>query len=888
MKAFIFRHAYFFFAGIMACTAPLAASNEEELFVRRIIEFWKDQDFPFVKSQILQFQKQYPCSSYQDSLTAILGDLYWQEREYQTAMETYAQIKDPEWVNKTFSHRLDCLYHLERFNQLEMLLKNKISGENPLCLFYYAESLFNLAKQSEDLNRVKPLLKQALELYATLNGTPHELNSQLARAEIYSLLKDSQQAADIFFYLAEHHPQRKEEFLFNAAILQSQFNLIRAVDTYQQIIAMNGKRSPEAAILRAYALHDLGLFEQLIKESVDLEALVTKNQKPQLKFLLGFAEYRIGRYENAVEQLTPLLLESELKHEKNIRLALISCAYHLKNLTDLKNQAIQYERLYPNDASLPTIWYFQALSLKEAGELAEALNSFSQIHASDFDFDKREEVELERIQLLHRLSRWEDCREAALAFIEKFPESDLLAAVYPFIPTSTLRLLNRQDTFCATLREQLVDDLHLVMKVSEVFSNEQIAKHQALLGKTLYELKRYPEAIAVARQWIEKFPKDPLAYQTHLLLAACYYEGLADIKSFTMQTEQAFKLMPHHPDNGRLHLNLFSLYIQNDGRKAAEHLYAAMQSENITLTKDQLLWLANFYYDQVHVSGSEWIIEPLRDYRMVKWANHAINAYEKVMSQHDQLDALELFKLSNLYGCLNQLSTQIELLIQLIKQPTENPRLVSRAFFSLARAYERLGFSEEALSLYLFLASSSGATQDPFILNASKLHWSRLFFAGLTVEEKQPESLEIKQGLNFLKEVQIAKNLSYEPIHLEAALDYSFLQGEMAPQGKRSEHYLLQLVKFKEDFTSQEDIPSKDYHAQRMLKPEKDVTYQAYIKLMEAEIARLEGELGKKRSKTEAARSIYLELIKGKFAVSEYLVRKAQTGLQIIKEAGYD
>src|SRR5690606_23714161 len=67
--------------------------NKEEAFlVRRIAEYWKDQDFKVVKAQITDFLSLYPKSKINDHLRGILGDLFLQEGQYEEALSTYRMI----------------------------------------------------------------------------------------------------------------------------------------------------------------------------------------------------------------------------------------------------------------------------------------------------------------------------------------------------------------------------------------------------------------------------------------------------------------------------------------------------------------------------------------------------------------------------------------------------------------------------------------------------------------------------------------------------------------------------------------------------------------------------------------------------------------------------
>lgn len=151
-------------------------NSEEALFVRRILEFWKDKEIHLVKTQIPQFLQQYPESSYAESLRVILGDLYWREKNFETALKIYEEILSPANREKVLNNRIDCLFQLGRYeileNELKLLLP--LTGEPPqnneqaLRLYYYAA----IKKQSEP--------EVSLPIFKTLMESSEELSKEAA------------------------------------------------------------------------------------------------------------------------------------------------------------------------------------------------------------------------------------------------------------------------------------------------------------------------------------------------------------------------------------------------------------------------------------------------------------------------------------------------------------------------------------------------------------------------------------------------------------------------------------------------------------------------------------------------------------------------------------
>ena len=99
-------------------SAEKGGSSKENLALRRIAEYWKEGEFATVKSQIKSFLKKYPQSAYADSLNAMLGDLYFKEKNYVEALRAYDLICTEPFLQKTQFKHLYCLYEQKLFSDV--------------------------------------------------------------------------------------------------------------------------------------------------------------------------------------------------------------------------------------------------------------------------------------------------------------------------------------------------------------------------------------------------------------------------------------------------------------------------------------------------------------------------------------------------------------------------------------------------------------------------------------------------------------------------------------------------------------------------------------------------------------------------------------------------
>lgn len=341
----------------------------------------------------------------------------------------------------------------------------------------------------------------------------------------------------------------------------------------------------------------------------------------------------------------------------------------------------------------------------------------------------------------------------------------------------------------------------------------------------------------------------------------------------------AERYMTAYPEDKRsIHLSLFDAYLQlSDNDRAAEHLYQA----GPPLKQDNLFWLAGRWIEKGNLnallSGQEAALKPGTE----AWAKRAQENLKMALGENPSSGReREWFLLCTLDGCFQKRGDQIAGLESLLQLPLD-PSLKTLALYRLARAYEAEDNRPMAIKHYQTLID---AKPDPGLGNSAKLHWARLTIASLTKRDlNNPEVLAV---LKTLKDLQMRRQLQYEPVHLEAAIEYAAFRSSLEPHELQDEQHRQLLGRIKEEFTGQEGLWAKDYHASRKERPDKEVLYQAYMMLIDARRLQLEAKLAASKGQTldaqiksEAATGLYKSLIEGKFAVSKYLIDQAKSGL---------
>jgi len=893
------------------CTAQEYVSPEEALFVRRILEFWKDKENALVKSQVQQFLQQYPSSSYHDSLLVLVGDIFWNEKNYEKALSAYGDIQSKEHKEKVFNNCIDCLFHLKRYQTLSDMILPRISKKPPetneqaLWMYLYAEALLDQAKNAKDPLQVQNFHDMAREYFELLTETEHKLNARLALGEILVSLGNLKQAAENYKQTALLIPEKKGTMLLLAAQLQTKEDPEDALRIYATLLEEKDF-SNEAARNKMALMYEMEKYAQIISEAKALMQASSKEQQEIVDYYVGRSHFALNQYKEVIALFEPYIKKplKDEQQQKALLLALIASAYQLNQLDSLENWGKLYEKKFPDDEAKPRILYLRALAFKNSDHYAAAESLFGRLLKEHPTYEKAESAAFERALALYKQGKWSLSRQAFVAFAKDYPQSPLINTALQYISNASLQALELSEEKDKTLlRKQLLTDLMLVLKHPEGLKSDLKAKYQLKIARTLYDLKNYDEAIVALNAYVKQFPKDPSLYQGHLLLASCYREGKQDLTQFVKHSEKVLFLHADYPDKQKLRLNLFGAYLQlakNNPKeaeslheKAADHLYAVAIEDIDNLKQENALWLANRLYLKAKQQGNEFATETIQDPIAKDAAQKAIKVYVYALSKTPELNletlALEqeLFKLGTLYLWLNQPKDAREVFEQLYAQQNSHKEwawtLPSRTAFALANAHRLEGNAQQALDLYQGLMTQS-KPKDHGVASAAKLEWARLSFALLPNEKRNMEDAEMVAILKTLKDLQIKKILNQEPLHLEAAIDYAAFRSAIEPKENQVEQQRFLLLRAKEDFTSRTDLHSKDYYASRKEQPDKDLIYQAYMILIDAQILRLEATLAEQKgaisevqAKREASKSLYKSLTNGKFAVSKYLVDHAKS-----------
>jgi tetratricopeptide (TPR) repeat protein len=808
---------------------PKPSCEEEALFVRRILEFWRDREYSLADSQIEAFLNQFPSSRFTDHFLALRGDIALQEKKYEDALQLYHKINHAEFQKEIQLKKWQALYGLGRYVQLHNEIDASASDwmlldDEPR--FYLAEALFRLGVQENG----SAFFGQAVPLFESLGQSElYASHAKLALAEIYRLEGDQRKAAAFYLDLAEH--EQDEVILFHAAYQLLHCNSKEAGLILKKVALGHSQHSQDAACHWLLFLAENKEWDTLLEERELFLTRCGEAKLPLVYFYLGQISYEKKIYTQALEDLKKCIGSTlPPQHEKKALFTLLACAQELKQWEVCESCFDELITLFPEVQ--PQALFLLAYAYQKGEELGRALKLYERLLRQFPECDYSEQTRYARIALLACQKKYREAHEELLSFLQLYPQSQKKNELLRMAIDLTIRQVELgEDVFV-----QLADAMQQAIDAN-CFSSEEKRTYELLLAKAYLKIERVNAALQLLHRMEECDP---------LLLAHCYIkEGTSPDKVILYGEEALLK----HSDEAKLHIYLFNAYLEISKeseekeytQKAADHLEAVIDSFPISL--ENRLWLAHYFARENPAKALPLLCSLMENENNIKrFDNQALLLADLYISQKKMLEA----------------ESVLEKVAQLQQKSEQEAKL------KLAQIYVAKGEKMRAGELFKELEDSTQLA----VAYAARLQLARLECAANPMG-----------ALKKFEELVLRKSLASEPVHLEAAIDYAELKASLYPPSERAMRYLELLAHVKETFTQQEDIWSKDYHASRELFPDKDMIYQAYMRYLDACIYQSQAQLTadpiEKKTKKSAARALFSTLRNGKYAVSNYIKERA-------------
>jgi tetratricopeptide (TPR) repeat protein len=855
-------------------------SPQENFFLRRISEFWKDKDYALVKQQILEYLAAHPESSVKDNLYALLGDLYFQEEKFSEALAAYQKIQGEDFQHKALYRHVQALYELGDFRGIITVAtpfftqnSSPRTEHKEEVAFLLAEALYKELLETQNPEERSVMAERAKHLYLSFSSEPYKESALFPLAEIHQLLNEYPQACALYVLMAEKHPDKAEELLFQAATLQLSFDRNGAIDTYGKVAALKGAKSTQSAYNQYVLLFQNDRHADLIKNADQISAHLAPEKLPLFHFCLGRSYFLTDNYAQAASVLETYLKEvgENSEQRKSAFLTMLACAQKLNDQTLFDTSLEALITAYPQDSEAAQALLLHAQTAMKKENLAGAAQDLSRLIESFPEFSERQSVMYDHALLLAQQKEWKQSRASFLALIHQFPASTHADLVWSYILNCSIQELKEaSEEFLTEKKTQFVSDLEHCLARPTLFSQEERANYHFLLGKTLFELDRSEEAIAALESHLITYPDHITAGESHLLLAL----ATQDPATFVSHAQHALASNANIADRGVLHMQLFNAYLHlNQLEQAANHLFEASIVYGYPIQAENRLWLANFYFNDHKNDFAALLFQ-----KLLGIENSSMKISIDPRTPFLEAESLKLASILAPEKRVLLLSSLIELQQ---KHADMGWKFQRRALFDLGKAYEALQQTDRAFEVYDSLISSASHAPSYFS-TAALLEKSRLLYSTCSEQERMEGNPKMALILSSLKDLQIQKKLVSEPIHLEAALEYVDIRTSLADPEQRPETALFFLGRVKEDYSCAEYIDGKYQF------PEQEKAYQNYMKCVEAEMLRLEALVAKKEQRIDQsvqAETVAITLLQELVANSEltpYLRSRVEINLKAL------
>jgi hypothetical protein len=827
--------SFIFFSSLTASmlTLPMPTCEEEALFVRRVLELWKDEDYGILEGQLKNYLTIRPHTPFRDFFLLLIGDTALKNKNFADAIAYYSNIKDPALKEEALAKRWQVFYQMGEYVQL---YRETSASPFPLTdegVFFFAEAAFrealSLLKISGHEEQVISLFSEAIPAYETLLTKPvYASHAKLALAEIHRHLNRPQQAARLYMELAEE--EENPEILFHAAGLLLQCDKEKAEHLFKSLASGPASRASEAAYQWLLLLAEREEWDTIEQEREVFTSKLSFERLPTCYFYLGMHNFKKKKYDQATSDLEKCIDSSLPRlYEKKAFMTLLLAACELQRWEVCEKAYQKIYMRFPEIAAEAS--FILGSAYQKGGQGSFALQLFERVIYGFPGSDFAEKSAWEKIRLLISEKKLAAAHSMILEYLTTYQDTFRRSDILKLAVDVSLAQLSETNVF-----DQLAADLERGLQ-ERVYSQQEKREKEHLLAKTYLKLGKKQLALELLLAIEDPDP---------LILTHCYLEEDVDYEKIIIYGEKALQL---YPKEHSLHLHLFNAYLalsketkeKDFTQKAAEHLESSIKFFPISM--ENRLWLARYYAKE----------DPMRAIPLLESILENPTSFKKFDNE-----GILLATLYQMYYRLEDAETLLNRIVAL------QQKTALEAELRLAEIFIEKGEPTRADSLFEKLEQSA----IPLIACNACLQRARLDFPS------EPE-----KNLKKLHDLAARKSLVYEPVHLEAALEYAERKASLLPKNEQAECLLSLLEEVKASFTQQDDILSKDYHAARAYHPEKDLIYQAYMRYIDARIFILQAQLAKDplegKTKTNAARALFSTLRQGKYAVTRYLKERA-------------
>lgn len=890
-------------------------TEEEALFLRRIAEFWQDGEIEITKFQIETYISNHPKGSLTDSLYALLGNIFMNEKDYSKAVSSFDNIKTEEIKDKIAINLLASLYHLKWYQRLIDecdIYAKKVDGELKQKIIYIqALSFYNKSLETTDKSENNQYVEKAKNKFEELLDSQFGNQAREYLSQIHKALNEYEKASEYFVQLAEKDITKEDEYLFQAALLQAHFDKEKALNTFNRITQCSSIKSKEASFNKLVLLFEMQRFEDIIKEKDIFLQKIAEEKLSIANFFIGKSFFKNNDYENAIIYLQNAL-NSEEKTSDQMRIAhilLMQSSFALNNLDLYEKTFNSFLTLFPLDEQLFECYFAKAILNKNNLKYDNAKNDFEKISQTYIQSKENDKFMYEYAHLLFLLEDIQNSKSQFKQFIEKYPHNELLKSSLICIVNCSIKELQKQlsQEELISTKKLLVSEIENLLHKEILLTKKEKSQYTFLLAKTHFDLSNYELCLNLSQNLLKDnlqeisdnndptLSKEDLS-EINLLIGFCYKNTNEDLHQFIHFAQKSLELSQNPKNHFLTFVNLYNSYLalskekdiinENHLDKAANYLFDAFEISPNEINKTNLIWLSNHYLAKVKLYLNANYKNKIQDANLIfTYCKNATSILTHMLNNPE--DYLEEFTINasyllNVQSKYKEEESLLENVVQTYRfHPEKQNKYLEEIIYALAKNYEAQNMNDKAIALYLeFLPSYK--PQSPFKASAT-LHLSRLQLSMIAKENFLPTNKDLEKIITTLKTLSVQRNLENEPVHLEAALDYVDIVCYMERNDNWGKKLFL-LGRLKENFCAEEDVISKDYQTMRKILKDKDKIFNTYMTLVEAEKNICLGYLEKNENQLHLAKEILIKMSEEGLIVNEYLENRVRMNMKTIED----
>jgi tetratricopeptide (TPR) repeat protein len=813
-------------------------ASEEDLFVKRLIAFWKDEQYELLSHQIETFLQEYPKSAHFSDIQIIKAHLLTRGKKYDEAISVFESIPSLNENQNAYLLYLEALFQTKSYQKLlskiSLVLNHSDFQQKKQTLLYLkTQTMLHLLKELPE-EKAKAFLKEAEADLDLIYEAEYKVSVLKAKLFIAKTLNDQKTSIHLAKELS-HLVDEKEEYLFLDACETISIDSKLAIVKFKRLSKYKHPFQAKSLYNLLILLFKEKHFEEIIELKPYFSTSLEESDLPLFELYLACSYKELKNFKQAVAQYQKALhLDHVPEDRKNALLELAICTYTLEDETQFGHALTRLKSEFPEEKNIPELEFGYAKLLCKNKLYHKAQKVYEHLLQLEH-LEKKEEVLKEFIFLLFQQDQTHHILYHTTLYLKQFNPQEQIINIH-IDRALKLKDVNRIEplVFLTTLKNM---------------PKELKEKIDYSLATVYYDTKNYTQAKAI----LETLEKTAHAYiaKVHYLLCLLSQN---DLELSTHYLELALKENMSFEDLGMIHIHLFNAYLQihNENKAlkswhinkecppetlAAEHLYKAFKIAPNKIKQDNLLFLA------------QWAYKEAKQKKECQNA-HALFAFifKECQLEHELYFDLKK-KQAKLFKWQNKCNAAIDILQQLLNNAQTDTQKCTLCYKLglLYKAQRRhsiaLNYFKEAIKTKSFCKAHN---------------FSKFEVVNLEIDQCQDPQRQVEL-LSYLKDLQVKKCIQYEPLFLDASLLYIDLITSSLPKPNQDERRLFLLKRMQEDFTNENDIFSKEYHTQLKKNDDKRYVYNCYMQFVAQKIAFLEAKIQNNQKQEKRALDILLE-----------------------------